>query len=148
NEPYFAYVALSMAAFGTLATWLSAWTSQARTATAWDAKLSAALRWSGLPIVAATLLVSLSAMWAGVTRTDDPPWANIGGLVPFSDANAHLADAFFEAQQGIWTPWALRRPLAAAFRAVLLFASGSSFPAMLVLQACLLAVATCLAAYA
>ncbi len=47
-----------------------------------------------------------------------------------------------------WTPWALRRPLAAAFRSVLLFASYYSFPLMLVLQACLLAFAMCLASYA
>lgn len=148
GEPYFADLVLGIAAVGTLTTWLSAKTSRAGMTTAWDAKLNVVLRWSGLPIAAAALLISLSAMWAGIVRPDDPHWANIGGLIPFSDANGHLAEAFFEAQQGTWTPWALRRPLAAAFRAVLLFGGGGSFPAMLILQACLLAAATCLAAHA
>jgi hypothetical protein len=148
GEPYFAYPVLAVAAFGTLAAWLPAWVLRTEATTAWEARLSAVLRRTGLPIVTAALLISLGAMWAGIVRPDDPHWANIGGLIPFSDANAHLADAFFEAQQGTWTTWALRRPLAAAFRAVLLFASGSSFPAMLILQAFLLALATCLAAYA
>ena len=148
GEPYFVYPVLAVAAFGTLAAWLPAWVSRAETTAAWEARLSAVLRRTGLPIVTAALLISLGAMWAGIVRSDDPHWANIGGLIPFSDANGHLADAFFEAQQGTWTTWALRRPLAAAFRAVLLFASGSTFPAMLILQAFLLALATCLAAYA
>lgn len=148
GEPYFADLVLGVAAIGTLTTWLSAKNSQAGMTTAWDTKLNAVLRWSGPPIAAAALLIGLGAMWAGIVRPNDPHWANIGGLVPFSDANGHLAEAFFEAQQGTWTSWALRRPLAAAFRAVLLFAGGGSFPAMLILQACLLAAATCLAANA
>jgi hypothetical protein len=148
NEPYFADFILGIAAFGTLATWLSVWTAQAEMTAAWDARLNAVLRWCGLPIVVAALLIGLGAMWTGIARPDDPHWANIGGLIPFSDANAHLADAFFEAQHGIWTPWALRRPLAAAFGTVLLFAGGASFPSMLILQALLLAVASCVAAYA
>jgi len=148
GEPYFADLLLAVAAIGTLATWLSAWTCQTETARAWGRRLDTALRWSGLPVAAAALLIGLAAMWSGIPRPNDPHWANIGGLVPFSDANAHLTEAFYETQYGKWTSWALRRPLAAAFRAVLLFASGASFPAMLILQACLLAVATCLAAYA
>jgi hypothetical protein len=147
GEPYLGDLVLGVAALGTLTTWLSAKTSQAVT-TAWATKLNAVLCWSGPPTVAAALLIGLGAMWAGIARPGDPHWANIGGLVPFSDANNHLADAYFEAQHGFWTPWALRRPLAAAFRAVLLFAGGGSFPAMLILQACLLAAAACLAAHA
>jgi hypothetical protein len=148
NEPYFAHLVLGIAAVGTLATWLSAWTSEAEITVAWDTKLHAALRWGGLPIVAAALLISLGAMWDGIARPDDPHWANIGGLIPVSDANAHLANAFFEMRHGGWTPWALRRPLAAAFGTVLLFGGGASFPVMLVLQSCLLAVASCVAAHA
>jgi hypothetical protein len=148
GEPYFADLVLGVAAIGTLTTWLSAAISRSEKTAAWDTKLNAVLRWSGPPIVAAGLLIGLGAMWAGIARPEDPHWANIAGLVPFSDANNHLADAYFEAQHGFWTPWALRRPLAAAFRAVLLFAGGSSFPAMLILQACLLAAAACVAAHA
>src|SRR5262249_48624083 len=139
---------LGIAAIGTLTTWLSADPSRAEMAATRNTKLGIVLRWGGLPIAAAALLMGLAAMWAGIVRAGDPHWANIGGLVPCSDANGHLVEAFFEAQQGTWTPWALRRPLAAAFRAVLLFAGGGSFPAMLILQASLLAVAACLAAHA
>ncbi|MBV9983265.1 hypothetical protein [Bradyrhizobium sp.] len=148
GEPYFADLVLGVAAIGTLTTWLSVWRSRAEMTTAWDTRLNVILRWSGPPIVAAALLIGLGAMWAGIARPGDPHWANIGGLVPFSDANGHLAEAFYQTQHGTWTSWALRRPLAAAFRALLLFASGASFPAMLIVQACLLAAAACLAAHA
>jgi hypothetical protein len=148
HELYFGWLLLSLAGLGTLTGWLSAWTRQEEPFSAFEPKLIAFLRWSGLPIAATAFLLSLSAMWEGMLRPGDPHWANIGGLIPLNDAHGHLVEAFFEATNGVWSPWALRRPLAAAFRAVLLFMSGYSFPLMLALQACALAFVLCLASYA
>jgi len=148
NEPYLGYLILTLAGFGTLTTWLAAWTKQHGAIATYETKLKSFLCWSGFPLAVTAFLLCVSAMWDGIVRPGDPNWANIGGLVPFSDAHGHLAEAFFEAKQGTWSPWALRRPLAAAFRSVLLFGSDYSFPAMLVVQACLLAFVLGLASYA
>jgi hypothetical protein len=87
-------------------------------------------------------------MWDGILRPGDFHGANIGGLIPFNDAQGHLAAAYDQAKDGTWGAFAARRPLAAAFRSSLLFASDYSFALMLALQCCLLALAICLASYA
>jgi hypothetical protein len=148
NEPYFGYLLLALSGFGIVTTWFSVLTRHHETTAVCEARLRAFLKWSGFPIAATAFLLGLSAIWDGIARPGDPHWANIGGLIPFNDAHGHIAEAFFEAKQGVWTPWALRRPLAAAFRSVLLFASDFSFPVMLTLQAFMLALAVCISSYA
>jgi hypothetical protein len=87
-------------------------------------------------------------MWTGILRPGDLSYSSIGGLLPFLDAKDYLASGYDQAQGGFWNEVALRRPLSAAFRSVLLVFGNFSLPLMLVLQACLIAAATCFAANA
>ena len=87
-------------------------------------------------------------MWAGVVRPGDLVSHAIGGMNLVSDAGAYLASAHDQAKDGVWNSWALRRPIAAAFRSTLLFFAAFSLPSMLLLQACLLAGTTCCASAA
>jgi hypothetical protein len=146
NELYFGYLLLSLSGLGVVTKWLSILTRQQEKSAAWEARLRVFLKWSGFPIAFGAFLLCASAMWDGMLRPGDPHWANVGGLVPYNDAHGHLAEAFFQANTGSWTAFALRRPLAAAFRSVLLFGSGYSFPAMLVIQIFLVAFAAFVAA--
>jgi hypothetical protein len=141
NELYFGYLVLTLAGFGIVMRWLSVLTRQSEVTTAYEARLRAFLKWSGFPIAFDAFLLCASAMWDGMARPGDAHWANVGGLVPYNDAHGHLAEAFFQANTGSWTAFALRRPLAAALRSVLLFGSGYSFPVMLAIQICLIAFA-------
>lgn len=142
NEPYLGYLILTLAVLGALTTWSSQWSRQFDVAAPYESRLIRLFHWSGFPIAAAAFLLGTSAMWSAMVRPGDPVWANLGGLVPYSDAHGHLEAAYYEANNGNWTIFAMRRPLAAAFRSVLLLVSGYSFPAMLALQACLVGFAT------
>jgi hypothetical protein len=147
NEPYLGYLLLTCAGFGAVVTWLAGLNSQHwRLVEADERRLRNLLLWCGLPIAACAFAFCISAMWAGTVRPGDPDSANIGGLIPFSDAHGHVSSAYDQARDGTWITFAQRRPLASAFRSVLLFFSYDSLPVMLILQACLLAAATCFAA--
>jgi len=149
NEPYLGYLLLTCAGIGTVVTWLAGLNLQHRRSIESDERmLWSFFVWSGFPVVASAFVLCISAMWAGMVRPGDFDYANIGGLVPFSDAHAHLAAAYDQARDGTWVPFAQRRLLAAAARSVLLFFGGYSLPMMLILQACLLAAAACFAAHA
>jgi hypothetical protein len=87
-------------------------------------------------------------MWSGLVRPGDFEGATMGGLIPYNDAFAHLAAGFDQARDGTFDAFAMRRPLAAAFRSVLLFVSQYSLPNMLLLQVCLIGIAAWLASYA
>ncbi len=137
NEPYLGYPLLMLAGFGTIVTWLLGWTAP-QLVESNELRARRLLLWSGFPIAACAFVLCVSAMWAGMVRPGDLDDANIGGLVPFNDAYGHLAYAFDQARDGTWNAWVLRRPLAAAFRSILLFLSQYSFPRMLLLQGCLL----------
>jgi hypothetical protein len=149
NEPYFGYLLLMLAGVGTAATWLMSSSALHRPVVASNEQsMRTLLAWCGLPIAASAFVLSVSAMWAGVVRSSDWHYANLGGLIPFSDAGYYLAAAFDQARDGVWNVMALRRPLAASFRSVLLIFGNSSLPSMLILQACLVAGAACFAAWA
>ena len=149
NEPYLGYLLLMCAGFGTIVTWLGSLSLQhRRTIKSHEQILRNLLLWCGLPIAACAFVFCVSAMWAGILRPGDPNPSNIGGLIPFMDASGYLAAAHDQARDGFWNETALRRPLAAAFRSVLLFFADFSLPFMLILQACFVAAATCFAANA
>ncbi|MCA6099027.1 hypothetical protein [Bradyrhizobium australafricanum] len=149
NEPFLTYPLLMLAGLGAVTTWLigSNASQQVRTE-AHERALRRLLAWSGFPIVACALVFCISAMWAGVVRPSDPSATILGGLLPFSDANGYLASAQSQVAHGSWSWFALRRPLAAAFRSVLLIFGNLSLQHMLILQACLLAGAICFATHA
>jgi hypothetical protein len=87
-------------------------------------------------------------MWAGLVRYGDLDGFAIGGMIQFTDAAGHLTAAHDQAKDGVWNAFALRRPIAAAFRSTLLFFAAFSLPAVLLLQACFLAGAICFASAA
>ena len=105
------------------------------------------LRIWGLVIALSLFIFSISIWWVGGVTPGQLQNSSIGGLVPFSDANGYAASAFDEAKNGIWNSWVLRRPLAAAFRTLLMFLSGYSYPGMLLVQACLLSAVSCFATW-
>lgn len=149
KEPYFGHLLLMVAGAGTLATWLISSSSLHRPLLqSTEESMQRILARCGLPIAACAFVFCVSAMWAGKLRPDDFHYSNIGGLLPFSDASGYLAGAFDQVRDGVWNPIALRRPLAAAFRSVLLIFGGYSLPWMLILQACLIAGAACFATHA
>jgi hypothetical protein len=112
---------------------------------------SASSRWfwpTAVLVTFSALVLSLSAMWAGLIRPGDLQGINIGGLIAFSDAGGHLANAYDQARDGVFSVFALRRPIAASFRSALLFYSFYSLPTMQLMQVALLAGVICLAAWA
>lgn len=149
NEPYLSYLLLTLAGIGASVSWLVGLKPRHRKSV--DSNEQPLLRFlalCGFPIAACALILSSSALWTGILRPGDLSYSNIGGLLPFLDAKDYLASGYDQAQGGFWAEVALRRPLSAAFRSVLLFFSNFSLPLMLVLQACLIAAATCFAASA
>ncbi|MDT7812731.1 MAG: hypothetical protein QOJ42_2647, partial [Acidobacteriaceae bacterium] len=143
NEPYLGYLLLTCAGVGTATTWLASWISQQQHSGESDERtLRRFLLWSGFPIAACAFVFCISTMWTGIVRPGDPNNVGIGGLVPFNDASDYLASTHHQAKDGVWNySVALWRPLASAFRSVLLFFSNYSLQTMLILQACLLAAA-------
>jgi hypothetical protein len=147
NEPYFGYLLLMLAGAGTVAGWLTGSSALNRPFVE-ERSLQKVLAYCGVPVAICAFVLGLSAMWAGIARQGDLHYSNIGGLIPFSDAGGYLAAAFDQIRDGAWNVIALRRPLAAAFRSVLLIFGNFSLPSMLILQACLIAGAVCFATWA
>jgi hypothetical protein len=141
NEAYFGYLLLMLAGVGTVTTWLA----HDRTVSEATERERQFLRWCGFPIAASAFILCMSATWSGVFKHGGSMISTIGGLNPFFDAGAYLAAVHDQARDGIWNEVALHRPLAAAFRTTLAFFGNFSLPAMLILQACLVAAATCFA---
>jgi hypothetical protein len=149
NELYLPYLLLTLAGLATLMIWLGGMDPAGQQQLARDElRLQKLLCWAGFPIAACAFAFSISGMWSGLVRPGDFEGASMGGLVPFSDAFSHLAAAFGQARDGTFDAFAMRRPLAAAFRSVLLFFSQYSLPNMLLLQVCLLGIVAWLASYA
>jgi hypothetical protein len=144
NEPYFGYLLLMLAGVGTVTSWLS-YDRPVPEATERGRQF---LWWCGFPIATSAFILCMSATWAGVLKPGGSMISSIGALNPFFDAGAYLAAIHDQARDGIWSEVALHRPLAAAFRTTLAFFGNFSLPAMLILQACLVAAATCFAANA
>lgn len=146
KEVYLGHVLLVVAAFGICATWLRSSNDIDRQRTAQDT----VERWLwpyGAVVMICLLVFAMSGMWTGIARPGDFQYANLGGMVPYSDSASHLAAAYDQVKDGVWSSFALRRPLAAAFRSVLLFFAGDSLPLMQILQVTLLAVALCFATW-
>ncbi len=150
NESFLPYVLLACAGLGVVAAWFRPLFNLAATDQGYDdgaAFRRFFQRW-GLFITACALIFSISGMWAGLVRLGDLSGFAIGGMIQFNDAAGHLTAAHDQAKDGVWQSFALRRPIAAAFRSTLLFFAGFSLPAMLLLQAFLLAGAICFASAA
>jgi hypothetical protein len=146
NEPHLAYLILMLAGLGTVTAWLTGWNAAHPFGAQSNERSSQRLLLRcGFPIVACAFIFCVSAMWAGFVRPGDPDRLNIGGLIPFSDAANYLTSSYDQVKDGVWNTQALRRPLAAASRSVLLVLGNFSLPLMLTLQACIFAGALCFA---
>jgi hypothetical protein len=149
NEPYLAYLILTLAGVGTVTTWFTAPSADhQRSVESNEQSLRRVLLKCGFPIAACAFIFCVSAMWAGIFRPGDPNRVNIGGLISFSDSANYLTAAYDQIKDNDWNTQALRRPLAAAFRSILLIFGNFSMPIMLTLQACMVAAALCFATYA
>ena len=149
NEPYLGYLLVTCAGLGAIATWFAGLNRHClRSVEREELMLRRLLLRCGILITACAFVFCTSAIWAGIVRPGDPNFANIGGLVPFTDGANYLTASHDQAKDGFWNNIALRRPLAAAFRSVLLVFGNFSLQFMLILQACLVASAVCFAAHA
>ncbi|HZT87363.1 MAG TPA: hypothetical protein VFA12_05290 [Stellaceae bacterium] len=131
------YFLVALAAVGALATWLSPRIANGRSLIERQESAAAASlnRWLWL-VLPVALVFAISAMWAGVVHTKQVD--NIAGLIPYFDAEKYLAGTYDQAHPGVWNAFGQRRPLASAFRSLLLLAGGFSAGWMLLLQAALL----------
>ena len=149
HEMLFGFTLLACAAFGTIGMWSALLIPEGKLII--KREEIAFLRCFGVwvfVIVTCAFVFSLSTMWAGIFTPGQFHRNSIGGLIPFFDATGYTGDAYDQAKNGIWSSFSLRRPLAAAFRTVLLFCSGYSYSSMLLLQTCLLSAASCFATWA
>ncbi len=144
-EPRLGHVLLTFAALGAAAHWIGL-LSHSPLPPHDDAIIGRFFRRWSVPITTCLFVFSMSALWAGIPRVGDLNGDMIGGLIAFSDAGDYLAGAHDQANNGIWDAISLRRPLAAAFRSVLLFVGAFSYQSMLLLQAALASMAICFAA--
>lgn len=140
------YFLLTCAGLGVIAAWIAPFLAvDAKAFYGHEVALGRLFNRWGFLLITCLLVSNTSTMWLGIVRPDDFESASIGGLIAFSDAGGYVAGAYDLAKDGLWQPFDLRRPLAAAFREILLFMGGSSVSSMLLLQACALAAAMCFA---
>lgn len=148
-EPDVPFVVLTLCALGSLAAWdREAWSIGYRQAERDELRLSRFFRRWGFWLILAIFVYSTSIQWSGLLRPGDMSWASLAGLMPFSDAGVYFADASNSARIGLWSEFAARRPMAAAFRTSIAFLANYSYPSMILIQAMLLAAATFLASIA
>lgn len=147
-EPYFPGFMLLLAATGTLLAWLAALrVIPAQPIRDTERLLSKMWAWCGLPVIMCLFLISLSAGgWSGNIRAQDLNYVSLAGLAPHSDARAYFTDAYRAAFFGDWDVLGSRRPLAEAFRQLTVIAGGYAYSWTLLVQLCLLATATFVAA--
>ncbi len=137
HEPWLGQALIGVAALGAIATWLALLVPGGQDLIEREeAALLRLFRIWGIPIAACCLILSLSAMWSGRVRPGDMQESSIGGLLSFADAADYVNDAFDQARDGFWpaATGTLRRPIASAFRSLLLFSADYSVPRMLVIQ--------------
>ena len=123
-EPFFGTGLLVFAGAGTLlariGTWDSAWRDSMQ-----ESERALTRLWSrcGLSVILCLLLLSLSSGgWSGHIRPADRNYVSLAGLIPYSDANSYFIAALEQTTLGDWSAQAARRPLAAAFRQVTVWA--------------------------
>ena len=149
QEPTFGHLLIACAVFGFVVRWVTSDVPRvARHGRRDDLVFTRLFSRYGWLVIASAFVFSMSAMWAGIARDGDIYPHNIGGLIAFSDAQSYLGGAHDQAKNGVWNGVIQNRPLAAAFRSVLLWLSGFSPLGMLLLQAVVVAAASTFAASA
>jgi hypothetical protein len=123
-EPFFGIGLLVFAGAGVLlariGTWDSSWRDRMQ-----ESERALTRLWSrcGLPVILCLLLLSVSSGgWSGHIRPVDRNYVSLAGLIPYSDANSYFIASLEQTILGDWSAQAARRPLAAAFRQVTVWA--------------------------
>ncbi len=143
-EPNLGYFILFLAMTGSILSWLavSGGNHSSQFFLLTENKLSEGYKKFGALFLVGLFLYSLGATWSGIPRWQDLTGNAIAGLLPFNDANGHFIHGYMQAIQGEWHPFIARRPLAAAFRAVLVAVTGFNNIYFLILQSVALALAS------
>ena len=87
-------------------------------------------------------MLMFSMTLSHIFSTGGGGYANLGGLLPWSDAKKYYAGAVSLNESGTYGPWQARRPLAHGFFAVILPLTGMNLQAMLVLSSMMLALSS------
>lgn len=115
--------------------WLAAAFKQQASVQAFEGQLASALKWPG-PLLTIALLTFIlgSGGWSGFITSADVQYMSFGSLVPYSDALGYLIGTFHLAGSERWDWVSGTRPLAAAFRNLVMLAGGYSPLANIVVQ--------------
>jgi hypothetical protein len=139
------YPILVFAAAGTLLAWLAAVRlvprAQVRRT---EIRLMRMWRLWSFPVILCLFLFSISSGgWSGQVRVVDTlNYMSLAGLVPHSDAGGYFSEVFLQVYWGQWDIGGSRRPLAQAFRQLIVFAAEYSYVGSLLLQLGILALMT------
>jgi hypothetical protein len=131
------YPILVFAAAGTLLAWMAALrlvpAAQVRRT---EIRLMRMWRFWSLPVILCLFLFSISSGgWSGRVRAADTlNYMSLAGLVPYSDASGYFGEAFLQAYWGQWDIGGSRRPLAQAFRQLVIFIAEYSYVGTLLVQ--------------
>jgi hypothetical protein len=139
------YPILVFAAAGTLLAWLAALRLVPRAhVRRTEIRLMRVWRFWSLPVILCLFLFSISSGgWSGHVRPEDTlNYMSLAGQVPYSDAGGYFSETFLQAYWGQWDIGGSRRPLAQAFRHLIVFAAEYSYVGSLLLQLGILALMT------
>ena len=140
--PYLPLAVFSYGAFGAALAWL-AWFGLIPAKPLRQFELAQKRLWRifGLPVLFCLFLFALSAGgWSGYAHATDMNYMSIAGLVPHSDSSAYYKDAFHLAYFGDWEVMGTRRPMAEAFRELMIVLADYSFAGTLLIQLAMMAV--------
>jgi hypothetical protein len=139
------YPILVFAAAGTLLAWLATLRLVPRVSVRrTEITLMRMWRFWSLPVILCLFLFSISSGgWSGRVRAADTlNYMSLAGLVPYSDAGGYFSEVFLQAYWGQWDIGGSRRPLAQAFRQLVIFAAEYSYVGTLLVQLGILALMT------
>jgi hypothetical protein len=128
-EPFVGIGLLAFAGLGVLLARIGAWEPTWRDSMQQTERaLSRLWYWCGLPVILCVLLLAMSSGgWSGHIRLMDRNYVSLAGQIPYSDANNYFTAALEQTIFGEWNAQAARRPLAAAFRQVTVWAGQIPF---------------------
>lgn len=140
---FVSHAMFAVAATGSLLAWLM--TASASAKPIYERRLQGLCwvwKWAAFPVLSMLMLFLLSGGgWAGRYSPYEMHYMSLGGLVPYSDARVYYAAPFESVYGGSWNAIAAQRPLAAAFRSLVVLLGGYSYTGALVAQALLVSLA-------
>ncbi|MDQ8730494.1 hypothetical protein [Bradyrhizobium sp. LHD-71] len=147
-SPFSSHAIFASAAIGCALAWFASTTAPAtKRYRVLEERITAFWTWAAWPLVSLLMLFQLSGGgWAGRYSPHEMHYMSIAGLIPYSDARTYYSAPFESIYEGAWNWIAAQRPLAAAFRTVLVVLSANSYTTTIVVQTLLLGFAIVLSA--